>query len=142
MATRDKNVPPSATARRHEKNVRSSSPQIDPYPSWRFSTVDKNGPFAWPKGDPIELEIVKKLHDFDSMKWSEIVGRDHHSLSPDSLSGEATRRLQEIGRDDDIDSVFSFHLQGEPRIICIRDRNVAKLLWFDSEHKVCPSKKK
>ncbi|MGR8935065.1 MAG: hypothetical protein ACU837_11845 [Gammaproteobacteria bacterium] len=114
---------------------------IDNKPSWRFSTVDKNGPFAWPTGKPEELEIVGKLHSFDSMTWSDIEGADHHSISISKLSKEAQKRLQEI-KQDDIDEFFSFRMQGKPRIICIRDRNIAKLLWFDPNHQVCPSTKK
>lgn len=142
MSKHRKGVPSSATARRREKNVRSSDIQIDPNPSWRFSTVDLGGPFPWPKGIPAELNIVAKLHNFDSMRWVDIEGRDHHLLKAETLSPDAIKRLQDIGRDDDVDSLFSFHINGEPRIICIRDRNIAKLLWFDPTHKVSPSHKK
>ena len=135
------NVPDSAISRTDQKNVRITPAQIDSKPSWRFSTVDKSGPFAWPIGSEEELEIVGKLHHFDSMQWSDIEGTDHHSIDIDKLSKEAKKRLQQINQDD-IDEVFSFHLQGKPRIICIRDRHIAKLLWFDKNHKVCPSKKK
>jgi len=142
MGKNSKRVPASAIARGKEKSVRSKELPTDSHPSWRFSTVDKNGPFAWPIGTKDELKIVGKLHNFDSMKWSDIEGRDHHILSADSISKDAIERLQEIRRDDDIDSIFSFHLGGQKRIICIRDRNVAKLLWFDPGHKVCESRKK
>ena len=75
------------------------------------------------------------------MEWTEIAGSDHHSIPVSKLSNEAQKRLEEI-KQDDIDEIFSFHLQGKPRIICIRDLSIAKLLWFDPEHKVCPSQKK
>lgn len=136
-----KEIPKSLTSRPDNKSARANIAQTDSKPSWRFSTVDKNGPFAWPIGKDKELEIVGKLHNFDSMEWSEIVGSDHHSISVIKLSNEARDRLTAI-QQDDIDEVFSFHLQGKPRIICIRDRNIAKLLWYDPEHKVCPSNKK
>ena len=142
MTKHGKSVPSSATTRRREKDVRSPTVLMNPFPSWRFSTVDLAGPFAWPKGTQKELEIVSKLHSFDSMRWSQIEGPDHHFLNAESLSGEAKGRLEVIGREDEIDSVFSFHLQGAPRIICIRERNIAKLLWFDARHMVCPSRKK
>ena len=135
------NVPHSAVSRTDQRNVRITPAQIDSKPSWRFSTVDKSGPFAWPIGSQEELEIVGKLHHVDSMQWSDIEGTDHHSIDVDKLSKEAKKRLQQINQDD-IDEVFSFHLQGKPRIICIRDRHIAKLLWFDKDHKVCLSKKK
>lgn len=142
MAKRSKkNVPHSATQRVDQKQVRTPLQQTDSKPSWRFSTVDKDGPFPWPAGANTELEIVKKLHSFDSMEWSQIEGRQHHSISVDGLSKAAQKRLQQI-KQDDIDEVFSFHLRGKPRIFCIRDRHIAKLLWYDPEHQVCPSEKK
>ncbi len=136
-----KSVPQLATQRSDKKEVRSNSALLDSKPSWRFSTVDRNGPFAWPIGTKQELEIVGKLHSFDSMEWSNIEGPDHHFIDLSKLSIQAKDRLQQI-KQDDIDQVFSLHLQGKPRIICIRDRHIAKLLWFDPEHQVCPSKKK
>jgi hypothetical protein len=142
MASKHKGVPQVATSRSQDKTARIADLPFQVTPSWSFSTVDKNGPFAWPKGKEAESKIVSKLHDFDSMKWSEIEGSDHHHLTPDSLSKEAVKRLHEIKKEDEIDSIFSFHLQGGVRIICIRDRGVAKLLWYDTDHKVCPSKKK
>lgn len=140
-APKKRKIPNAAISREGQNNVRMTSALMDLKPSWRFSTVDKGGPFAWPIGQKEELEIVGKLHHFDSMLWSEIEGDDHHFINIGSLSKEAQQRLQDI-KQDDVDEVFSFHLKGKPRIICIRDRHIAKLLWFDKEHKVCPSKKK
>jgi hypothetical protein len=142
MSRNDKKIPKNAVNRPNEKIVRSSSMQLDPKPAWRFSTVDLAGPFSWPKGKDEEADIVAKLHCFDSMRWLDIEGDDHHFLDSQSLSKAALARLKEIGRDDEVDSLFSFHLQGKPRIICIRDRNLAKLLWFDPDHGVSPSHKR
>jgi hypothetical protein len=114
----------------------------DNKPVWRFSTVDRSGPFAWPKGEEKELEIVVKLHDFDSMTWSDICGREHHQLSPQSLSRLAIEQLEKINKDHEAENLFSFHLAGKPRIIAIRHENVAKLLWYDPDHQVAPSKLK
>jgi hypothetical protein len=139
MSHKDKRIPQFATSHRQEKYVKSPVSSFGIRPSWRFSTVDKGGIFVWPKGTPTELEIVSKLHDFDSMKWCEIEGHGHHFLSSESLSDEAVRRLQDIHRDDDIESIFSFRLQGEVRVICIRDGNIANLLWYDPDHRVCKS---
>lgn len=139
---KQKAIPKRATDRKQEKMIKTPEVATDNQPSWRFSTVDKNGPYAWPKGQPLELVIIAKLHDFDSMKWSEFLGSDHHNLSPESLSDEASRRLTEIGRDDEIENLYSFHIQGEPRFICIRDRDIAKLLWYDPKHGVSRSNKR
>ncbi len=142
MAKTGKHIPPSAISRSASRQVKTASQQPHPKPVWQFSTTDKSGPFAWPKGSTKELELVAKLHEFDSMLWSEIEGEHHHLLSEGSLSKEAKKRLSELQLDDEIDNLFSFHVQGKSRIIAIRHLGVAKLLWFDSEHKVCLSKKK
>lgn len=140
-----KSVPAKATNRKQSKVVKTNKNQHirkEGKPSWRFSTVDKAGPFAWPKGLPEESNIVEKLHSFDSMSWADIQGKQHHFLSDSSLSKDAKRRLEAIELDDEIENLFSFHLQGKPRIICIRHNDLTLLLWHDPDHGVAPSKKK
>jgi hypothetical protein len=138
-----KNVPKAATSRKEEKKVKIPYHlDINGKPVWRFSSVDKDGPFKWPKGEQTELDIVSKLHEFDSMYWSKIEGKHHHFLSESSISTKAKKRLEEIKLEDEIDQLFSFSLQGKPRIIAIRHQDVAILLWYDPEHHVAPSSKK
>lgn len=76
------------------------------------------------------------------MLWADIQGKQHHYLSTSSLSRQAIKRLIDIKLDDEADNLFSFHLQGKPRIIAIKHGNIAKLLWYDPEHQVAPSTKK
>jgi len=145
MGKKNKSVPDKAVGRPDSKTVKTNRNQDkrrEGRPSWRFSTVDKSGPFSWPVGDSAEAEIVNKLHSFDSMTWEDIKGKQHHYLSPSSLSKDAKKRLEEIDLDDEAENLFSFHLQGKPRIVCIRHNDLALLLWHDPEHKVAPSKKK
>lgn len=137
----DKKPPAVATSRRDERVVRTGAPTSPDTPSWRFSTVDRTGPFAWPESTDIEMQIVEKLRQFDSMRWHDIEGENHHSIDVGSLSRNARSRLSAINQDD-VDEVFSFHFSGKRRIIGIRDRNVVKLLWWDPDHLVCPSTKK
>ncbi len=75
------------------------------------------------------------------MAWKEIEGKVHHAIPIANLSKDAIERLKSINQDD-IDEVFSFHFGGKERIIGLRDRGIVKLLWWDSEHQVCPSQKK
>jgi hypothetical protein len=137
-----KRVPNSAVSRPDKKSVRFGPRIQTGKPVWRFSTVDKEGPFLWPRGSKNELQIVEKLHQFDSMSWSEIVGKSHHYLSASSLSSQAKKRLEEIELDDIEGSLFSFHIGGEPRFIAYKIRDVANLLWYDPKHEVAPSSKK
>ena len=141
MAKKPKQVPGSAAARADVKQPRIAAAAVSTYPSWRFCKVDHGGPFAWPKNRVEELEIVQKLHSFDSMEWRAIEGSDHHAIEVARLSRPATKRLEEIGQDD-LDEVFSFHFTGKKRIIGIRESGTVRLLWWDPEHAVCPSKLK
>lgn len=143
MAKKPARVPDTALKAPNKKQTRFiESQHNDNKPVWRFSTTDKAGPFPWPKGGMDELKIGVKLHDFDSMTWSDIAGSDHHYLSPESLSKKAIDRLEEIKKDDEAENLFSFHLAGKPRIIAIKHDNIAKLLWYDPDHLVAISKKK
>jgi hypothetical protein len=142
---KQKTVPEPFTAAPNKKQVVINSQQIDSSPTWKFSTVDKTGPFAWPKGNPEELRIVQRLHDFDSMKWKGgggIEGKTHHYLSISSLSREAKAQLKKIRKDDEVDNLFSFHLSGSERVIGVRYGDTVSLLWFDPNHKVAPAKLK
>lgn len=136
-----KSIPRSVSERPDRKEVRTGQEHRDGKPSWRFSTADKAGPFPWPSDGQKRAEILDKLHDLDSMHWSEIAGPVHHSISVDKLSSDAQKRLTEISQDD-IDEVFSFRLSGKQRLICIRSLDIAKILWYDPEHLVCISTKK
>jgi len=136
-----KHTPSFATSRPAEKEIRTAAVQPLAYPSWRFSTVDKAGPFAWPSNPDVEKQILQKLGNFDSMFWREIVGSENHSISIHDLSKEAKKRLMDI-KQDDVYEVFSFRCNGRQRIIGIRDNGVVKLLWWDPNHQVCISDKK
>lgn len=145
MRKKNKQVSPKATNRPDRKHVpQRATPPRDNKPSWRFSTVDhaKDSPFRWPKGEPDEMKIIKDLHNFDSMTWNEIEGRRNHQLTPKSLSPVSIKRLKARQLDDCIENLFSFRLSGPERVVCIKDGHIAKLLWYDPEHKVCPSQKK
>ncbi|MGR2680062.1 hypothetical protein [Chromobacterium haemolyticum] len=139
MAKKQKRIPNQAVNRDEsaKKVVVPAQVQLES-PCWRFSSVDLGGPFPWPKGSTEELEILSKLHEFDSMRWTEIEGAKHHSISVDRLSRDAQKRLEEI-QQNDIDELFSFRLTGPKRVFGIRLNGTVKLLWWDPEHKVCLS---
>ena len=141
MPKRPKQPHTRSGAQPDRKSVRARQFTAPEHPSWRFSTVDRSGLFAWPIQQEVELKVLQKLRDFDSMRWTDIAGPDHHPIQIDRLSPTARQRLEQI-QQDDIDEVFSFHFSGKARIIGIRDQSVVKLLWWDPEHQVCPSPKK
>jgi len=78
----------------------------------------------------------------ETMEWAEIEsGTGSHTIAVGSLSAEARKRLIEI-RQDDIDDVFSLRITGAERVFGIRDQWILRILWWDPEHRVCPSFKK
>ena len=81
------------------------------------------------------------MYHFETMKWSEIVVSGSHTIDIGSLSKEAQDRLEDIGQDD-LDELFSLRVTGRGRLIGIREMDYFRILWWDPDHKVCPSKKK
>lgn len=110
---------------------------------WSFSVVDLHGPFGWSVCDvaTFQKKLANKVHHFETMYWREIEGPAHHAIGKDSLSKEANTRLNQINQND-VDSLFSLRLQGQERLIGIRDRDYFRILWWDPHHKVCPSTKR
>ena len=112
--------------------------------AWRFSAVDRDG--KWKCSLSVlnvqtVKNILRKLHDFDSRKWSEIKGNKSHNIPVSKICSDAQKRLIHIKRDD-IDTLFSIRISGRERIWGIRDQNVFSILWWDPKHEVYPSKKK
>ncbi len=120
-------------------------------PVWQVGAIDSDGEWGWQRIGRIrwESEILPKLRNFETMTWSEIErqsggktrGTNHHPIPVSDLIPEAQRRLQELQLDD-IDELFSLRLTGKARIFGIRRGRAMKILWFDFDHRICPSKKR
>ena len=126
----------------------SKSPKISPSfktgydenPVWQVGTIDLDGPFGWRE---IEIEfllseILPKVQNFESMKWSEILGPNNHEIPISSISKEAQKRLAKIGLDD-LEKLVSLRLAGAKRLWGIKIQNTMRVLWWDPKHRVCPS---
>lgn len=74
------------------------------------------------------------------MDWNDTVARDH-AVKVSSIIPEAQRRLMELQLDD-TDQLWRFRFDGETRLWGLRDGSCFLVLWWDPEHKVCPSKLK
>ncbi len=130
----------------------AKSPKIQLYPdfmssqpAWRISLIEMKGPFGWHAVNEATLyEIREKLANFEKMTWSEILVRRkkrNHSVEVSKLCKDARDRLRML-KQDDIDELLSLGLSGKERVWGIREDNVLKVLWWDSNHSVCPSMKK
>jgi hypothetical protein len=110
---------------------------------WRFSSVDRDGLFAWSSlDDPVAYkEAMEKLHHFETMDETDMHRGGSHTVGIDNLCKDARDRLAVI-QHDDIDELMSFRLTGAGRVWCRMDRNMMLVLWWDPQHAVCPSLKK
>ena len=111
--------------------------------SWRFNAVDKNGPFAWTNlSDGKEFkQVIEKLSNLETMSEADQQLGGCHFISVEKLSKEAGARLTEI-RLDDLDELYSIRLEARGRVFCVHRRQYMRVLWFDPDHEVCPSKPK
>jgi len=110
--------------------------------SWHIRIIDKEGFWGWKQiTRSIFDDILKKMSDFETMKWSEILNRNNHAVEISKMCPGARKRLKEL-KQDDIDELISLHLTGKNRVWGIRDQNILKILWWDPNHTVCPSLKK
>jgi hypothetical protein len=110
---------------------------------WRFSAVDRGGPFSWSALEDSALykAVMEKLHNFETMIETEIRAQGSHPVDLDQLSREARHRLEEI-KMDDLDTLMSFRLTGAGRVWCRMSNSLMLVLWWDPAHAVCPSLKK
>jgi hypothetical protein len=110
---------------------------------WEVSKIDDDSEWGWNQVDcPYFLKnIWKKMHHFETMTWSEILGQKHHSIAVSNIISSARRRLQELEHDD-VEELVSFRLSGTQRLWAIRLEHVSFLLWWDPNHEICPSHKR
>jgi hypothetical protein len=106
--------------------------------AWRFSGVDRGGPFAW-NIEPHEKfhEILHKLFEFENKNWAEITAGGSHPIPVDRLCPEAQKRLVDIEKDD-FDELLSLRLTGANRVWCVKSGHIVRPLWWDAEHQVYP----
>ena len=78
---------------------------------------------------------------FEGMTAAQIRDTGSHSISTGQLCKDAKRRLRDL-KLDDLNELWSFRVAGKKRFWCIQQQNLLALLWWDPQHKVCPSTKR
>ena len=100
-------------------------------------------PFGWHKLDGATLTYIReRLALFETMTWSEILVRakkQNHSIKVSSICGSAQQRLE--AQSLLLEDVVSLRLSARERVYGYLDNGVLVLLWWDPEHRVCPSLK-
>ena len=107
---------------------------------WKVSKIDDNSQWGWDQITCPDFlrKIWEKMRNFETMTWSEILGRNHHTIPVSNIINPAQNRLQELMHDD-VDELVSFHITGRQRLWAIRSGEESFLLWWDPNHEVCPS---
>lgn len=125
------------------KQAKFKSPDSPIKFSWSFSILDSDGPYGWHQCQSHEkfLEILKKKGSFEKMTWSDLGQQGSHRVEVYKLSKDAQKRLQDI-KLDDCEELFSFRVTGPNRVWCLQHGELMRVLWWDPDHQVCPSKLK
>lgn len=116
---------------------------MDENPVWHVSILDENDPWGWRSINKSLFfdQILPKIKNFETMFWKDILGRQNHEVPVPEISSVAQKRLIQLNLDD-TESLVSLRLSGTQRIWGIRVGNVLRILWWDPNHKVYPSKPK
>lgn len=108
---------------------------------WSFHLFDPCG--IWTDGadqDRAFHDIASSLRDLQQLDWSGLM-QDHrrcHDIPMDHMVPEAWNRLVER-RLDQFEKLMRFRCTGANRIYGIRTNDVFNIIWWDPDHRVCPS---
>lgn len=136
------------TKKAKNKDTRKQKKQAKGIPSetfdekvqWCFELFDN---YIWHGNDYQERtfrSVADGLKQYSNRTWKDINSnrsRDHY-VAKDKLSHDAQRRLKKL-KMDDIDNLWRFRFGGALRIWGIKAGKVFRVLWWDPQHKICPS---
>lgn len=110
---------------------------------WTFAEFDAHEWFE--KEYPHEpfSAIAQQMRQYESRTWAEIIAnrwRDH-TVACSRLIPEAQRRLRVLSKDD-LGELWRFRFGAKLRLWGIRRGSMFSVLWWDPQHKICPSRKK
>jgi len=103
--------------------------------SWRFSKADLEGPYHCTGFSlPDFRQFWERLRAFEGMNYAALKRAGSlHDVQVIHMSREAKERLRALQLDD-IDVMYSFHIDGPCRMWCIKYLNIFLVLWWDRYH--------
>jgi len=99
--------------------------------------------FGWREVKIIHFlrKIVQLLQSYEGLKWHEVKRKPHcHPWGLDEIPKECYSRLEE--RQIDVEELFQIGLGNKPRIIGYKTGSIFYLMWYDPDHKFCPTRAK
>ncbi|GHE31157.1 hypothetical protein GCM10017778_11980 [Streptomyces vinaceus] len=146
---------PSAPERvpRRVRGVAVPGEMDEQHPVWRTALLDRehDGSWSWKITDQTLLKIVNFLSEMERLTWREIRqqqtggrrrGPKHKTIPRNHLCKEAQDRLVELQLDD-FDELFRFRTGNMERLWGVLSSDSPRIfypIWWDPDHKVCPSK--
>lgn len=110
-------------------------------PNFRIGKMDKGGDWGWDAFESCHIqEFLGHLLDSQKLSWNELRQGRSHLVSVANIIPEAKKRLRTLEADD-LDELYSWRISGKKRVWGIKENNIFWLLWWDPEHKICPSLK-
>ncbi|MEV1331507.1 hypothetical protein AB0J20_18240 [Micromonospora costi] len=119
-----------------------------------FQHVDRafDGAWGWPAaGTHDAWEVLDFLCEISRLTWGEILSQEtgqmnkrhkkHHAYSTETVGSAARARLADLRINELTDELFRFRISGPKRLWGWRAEDVFHVLWWDPDHKVCPSDK-
>jgi len=155
----DRALPAVTSDRKVPRRLRGVVPNdndpdvIDRKPAWGFSLVDLTS-HEWsasPTDGATLLEILNFLQGMERLTWREIRdqitggntrrGPKHKTIPVESLIPAAQARLAELELDDHTE-LFRFRLGNMKRLwgVFVGGHHVFYPVWWDPDHKICPSR--
>lgn len=123
---------------------------IDPEPfAWSADAIDHeySGEWDWHLNPKEAKDVLDVLANLSLSTWAEVKAqmvnskskshKKHHDQSVDSICKAARDRLDEL--QINVERVFRLRHGNMIRIWGYMDRAVFQIVWFDRNHRVCPT---
>lgn len=149
---RNKQIPQRSGRPQQKRVSKSAAPPEginDKRFCWSATEVDHEyrGAWEWKLGPKDVADLLKLLEEMSQLTWQQVKdlrtgsGRRsrplHHDQPISSICRAAQQRLTEL--ETDVESVFRLRHGNKIRVWGYLAGPVFRILWYDRDHKVCPT---